>query len=344
MYCCKVERREGERVRRYLLERGLLNRDYKIKREGNFLYIPLVDKLEPILEEDLRSLVGSVEFLELEEEEFQRRRSGKKQMSFRDYLLSNFKKEIEKGLISLSYDVIGSIVILQISEEVDEDIRREIGKNALRLIPSVKTVFRKKGGIEGDYRIRKLELLAGEYNTLTLYKENSYRLWVDVEKVYFSPRLGWERKRIMEMVSPKDVVVDMFCGVGPFSIACRRAKRVYSIDINPYAIELLKKNIELNRVKDKIVPIWDDVRNVEVSGNRVIMNLPKYSHKFIDKALDIVEDGGIIHYYTIAKDFKGAERVFESRCDYEVLGRRVVKSYAPREYVIVLDVKVNKSI
>ncbi|HIQ39027.1 MAG TPA: class I SAM-dependent methyltransferase family protein [Methanothermococcus okinawensis] len=344
MYCCKVYRKEGERIRKYLLDIGLLNREYKIKREGDFLYIPLIRRLEPTLEEELRSLFSNIEFLELENEEFQRRRYGKKEMSFRDYLLNNFKEEIKKGLVSLSYDVIGSIVILQISEDVDTETRKEIGENALKLIPSVKTVFRKKGSIEGDYRIRKLELLAGEYNTLTLYKENGYRLWVDVEKVYFSPRLSWERKRIMEKVSPKDVVVDMFCGVGPFSIACRKAKKVYAIDINPHAIELLKRNIELNRVKDKIVPILDDVRNVEVSGNRVIMNLPKYSYKFVDKALDIVEDGGVIHYYTIGKDFKDAERVFESKCDYEIVGRRIVKSYAPREYVIVLDVKVNKRI
>ncbi|AXI24982.1 SAM-dependent methyltransferase [Methanofervidicoccus sp. A16] len=344
MYCCKVDRKEGEKVRRCLLDKGLLNREYKIKRVGDALYIPLIDTLEPTLEDELRSLFGNIEFLEVKDEEFQRRRGSKKEMSFREYLLNNFKEEIEKGWVSLSYDVIGSIVILQISEEVDKDTRKKIGENALKLIPSIKTVFRKKSSIEGDYRIRKLELLAGEYNTLTLYKENSYRLWVDVEKVYFSPRLGWERKRIMEMTSPKDVVVDMFCGVGPFSIACRNAKKVYAIDINPYAIELLKRNIELNKVKDKIVPILDDVRNVDVSGNRVIMNLPKYSYKFVDKALDIVEDGGIIHYYTIDKDFKGAEKIFESKCDYEVLGKRIVKSYAPREYVIVLDVKVNKRI
>ncbi|HIP90700.1 MAG TPA: class I SAM-dependent methyltransferase family protein [Methanothermococcus okinawensis] len=343
MYCCKVDRKEGEKLRRYLLDRGLLNREYKIRREGNFLYIPLIHPFEPMLEEELRSLVSSIEFLELEDEKFQSRKDSKKNMSFRDYLLNNFKGEIEKGWISLSYDVIGSIAILQIAEEMDIDTRREIGENALKLIPSVKTVFRKKGGIEGDYRIRKLELLAGEYNTLTLYRENNYRLWVDVEKVYFSPRLGWERKRIMEMVSPRDVVVDMFCGVGPFSIACRNARKIYAIDINPYAVELLKRNIELNKVRDKIVAILEDVRNVDVSGNRVIMNLPKYSHRFIDKALDIVEDGGIIHYYTIAKDFKEGERIFESRCDYEILGRRIVKSYAPREYVIVLDVKVNKA-
>ena len=344
MYCCKVSTKDGERIRRYLLNKGVLNREYKIKREGDFLYIPLLDKLEPTLEEELRSLCSDIEFLELEEDKFQRKKSDKKQMSFRDYLLQNFKREIENKWISLSYDVIGDIVILQISEEVDKSTRRKIGENALKLIPSVKTVFRRKGSVEGDYRIRKLEFLAGEYKTLTLYRENGYRLWVDVEKVYFSPRLGWERKRIMELVSPKDVVVDMFCGVGPFSIACGRAKRVYAIDINPYAIELLKKNIELNRLKDKIVPILDDVRNVDVSGNRVIMNLPKYSYKFIDKALDIVEDGGVIHYYTIGKDFKEAERAFESKCDYEILGKRIVKSYAPREYVIVLDVKVNKCI
>jgi len=97
MYCCKVESKEGERVRRYLLDRGLLNREYKIKRVGDTLYIPLIDTLDFTLEEELKSLLGNIEFLELEDEKFQRRRHGKKEMSFRDYLLSNFKEEIEKG-------------------------------------------------------------------------------------------------------------------------------------------------------------------------------------------------------------------------------------------------------
>jgi len=336
--CCKVPTKEGEKIRRFLLDNNLLNKDYKLKKENDFLYIPLTS-LDETTKSNLKKM-GIDEFVELEEDTL--KKSTKKQMSFREYLLKNFKKEIEEGLVSLAYDVIGDIVIIQISDELDKSIRKKIGEIALNLIPSVKAVFRRKSDIKGEFRIRELELIAGEYKTLTLYKENGYRLWVDVEKVYFSPRLGWERKRIMDKVQPDDVVVDMFCGVGPFSIACKNAKKIYAIDINPDAIELLKKNIELNRLQNKIIPILEDAKKVNVRGNRIIMNLPKYAHLFVDKALDIVEENGVIHYYTIGKDFNDAIDLFKSKCECEILEKRIVKSYSPREYVLVLDIKVKK--
>ncbi|HIP16695.1 MAG TPA: class I SAM-dependent methyltransferase family protein [Methanothermococcus okinawensis] len=341
MHCLKVNIKEGEKLRRYLLDRELLNREYKLKREDNYLYLPIKSKFDNKVKKEINTLFNNVELLELEDREFSSRYP-KKQMNFREYLIKNFKREIEEGKISLSYDIIGKIAIIQISDGIDKCLREEIGINALKLIPSIESVFRRKSNIEGIYRTRKLELLAGKYDTLTLYKENGYRLWVDVEKVYFSPRLGWERKRIMERVNSEDVVIDMFCGVGPFSMACKNAKKIYSIDINPNAIDLLKRNILLNKLQNKIIPILGDVRDVEVIGNRVIMNLPMYSHLFIDKALSMVEDNGIIHYYTIGKDFNNAMNLFQSKCDCQVIERRIVKSYSSREYVLVLDIKVNK--
>ncbi|AEH07355.1 tRNA (guanine(37)-N1)-methyltransferase Trm5b [Methanothermococcus okinawensis] len=339
--CCKVDIKEGEKIRRFLLDNNLLNKNYSLKKEDDYLYIPLINLNEDIkkdINELINKIINKIEFVEVNDEYL--KKAKKRQMNFRGYLLKNFKKEVEEGLIALSYDVIGDIVILQISDEINEEMRKKIGKTALKLIPSIKSVFRRKSNIKGEFRIRELELLAGEYRTLTLYKENGYKLWVDVEKVYFSPRLGWERKRIMEKVKFDDVVVDMFCGVGPFSIACKNAKKIYAIDINPNAIELLKKNIELNRLQNKITPILKDVRMVDVKGNRVIMNLPKYAHLFVDKALNIVEDNGIIHYYTIGKDFNDAIELFKSKCNCEILEKRVVKSYSPREYVLVLDILV----
>ncbi|MDK2790071.1 MAG: tRNA (guanine37-N1)-methyltransferase [Methanothermococcus sp.] len=357
--CVKVPVENGEKTRKVLLENNILDKSYRIKKEGNYLYIPLnsaglkLRKSEIFESSRLRkpSVFESswdsgiddlgLEIVELNEDELEKVER-KKSESFKDYLLKNFEKEIEEGIIAHSYDVVGDIAILQISDEMDLETRKEIGKAALKLIPSVKTVFRRKSEILGDFRVRELEHLAGEYKTLTLYKENGYRLWVDVEKVYFSPRLGWERKRIMDKVNYDDIVVDMFCGVGPYSIACKNAKKIYSIDINPDAIELLKKNIELNHLENKIVPILEDVRKVDVKGNRVIMNLPKYAHEFVDKALDIVEENGVIHYYTIGKDFEDAEKLFGSKCEFEILEKRIVKSYSPREYVLAIDFKILK--
>ncbi len=335
--CCKVFLKDGEKIRKFLLDNNLLNKKYKLKKEDDYIYIP-IKNIDDRIKNKL-AVAGVVDIIELESN-FLEESKKRQNTSFRQYLIDNFKNEVKNGLVSLSYDVIGNIAIIQVSDEIEENIRKKIGEIALELIPSAKTVFRRKSNIQGEYRIRDLEHLAGEYNTLTVYKENGYRLWVDVEKVYFSPRLGWERKRIMEKVKPNDIVVDMFCGVGPFSVACKNAKKIYAIDINPSAVELLKKNIFLNRLQNKVVPILDDVRNVELMGNRVIMNLPKYSHLFVDKALELTEKNGIIHYYTIGKNFNDAIKLFKSKSECEILEKRIVKSYSPREYVLVLDIKI----
>lgn len=329
----------GEKTRKIMLDNNLLSKIYKLKKEGEFLHIPLTSSdFDKKLFEDENI---DFEISELDENEISKIDVEKK-TSFKDYLLKNFKIEVEGNSIAHAYDIIGDIVILQISEEIAPNIRKQIGENALKLIPSVKAVFRRESDVKGDFRVRDLEHLAGEEKTLTLYKENGYRLLVDVSKVYFSPRLGWERKRIMDLVSSDDVVVDMFCGVGPYSIACANAEKIYSIDINPDGIELLKQNIVLNNFENKIVPILEDVRNVDVKGTRVIMNLPKYAHEFVDKALEIVEDGGIIHYYTVGAEFSEGIELFKSKCDCEVVDKRIVKSYSPREYVFVIDFKILK--
>jgi len=329
----------GEKTRKIMLDNNLLSKSHKLKKEGEFLYIPLtsIDFDKNIFEDE------NIEFeiSELDENNISKIDIEKK-ASFKDYLLKNFKTEVDGNSIAHAYDIIGDIVILQISEEISPEIRKKIGENALKLIPSVKAVFRRESDVKGDFRVRDLEHLAGEEKTLTMYKENGYRLLVDVSKVYFSPRLGWERKRIMDLVSFDDVVVDMFCGVGPYSIACANAKKIYSIDINPDGIELLKQNIVLNNFENKIVPILEDVRNVDVKGTRVIMNLPKYAHEFVDKALEIVEEGGIIHYYTVGSEFSEGIELFKSKCDCEVVDKRTVKSYSPREYVFVIDFKILK--
>lgn len=339
VFCIKTSAKNGEKVRKILLDNDLLNKSYKLKKEDGFLYIPLISGEFDKTIFDNQDF--ELEILELDEERFQKIDIEKK-MSFKDYLLNNFKEEMENDIIAHSYDIIGDIVILQISDEFSKENRIKIGEAALKLIPSVKAVFRRESDVKGDFRVRDLEHLAGLEKTLTLYKENGYKLFVDVSKVYFSPRLGWERKRIMELVTPEDIVVDMFCGVGPYSIACGNAEQIYSIDINPDGIALLKENIVLNNLEHKIIPILNDVRKVDVKGNRVIMNLPKYAHEFVDKALDIVTEGGTIHYYTVGADFDEGINLFKGKCECEVLEKRIVKSYSPREYVFVIDFKILK--
>jgi len=135
---------------------------------------------------------------------------------------------------------------------------------------------------------------------VTVYREHGALLYVDVKNVYFSPRLATERRRSRRASQGRrKVVLDMFSGVGPFAIqiALRKSALVHAIELNPIAYECLKKNIELNKLRGKVIPHLGNAREVVERGlshkfDRVIMNLPEKSLDFIDVALKALRGNG----------------------------------------------------
>src|SRR5207245_7358775 len=144
------------------------------------------------------------------------------------------EKEIED--LFGAFDQVGHIIILKIQDSLVPK-KKTIGKVLLEKVKTAKSVFYQSSPVSGDFRTRKLELLAGEDNTQTEYKEHGCRFKVDVEKTFFSPRLSTERQRIADLISDGETVINMFGGIGMFSIVAARRKKchVYNIDINPFA-------------------------------------------------------------------------------------------------------------
>jgi len=177
-------------------------------------------------------------------------------------------------------------------------------------------------------------------------------------KVYFSPRLSYEHSRVASLVKPGETVLDMFAGVGSFSILIARRLEdvlIYAIDLNPDAVELLKKNVLVNRVQRGVKPILGDARQVvdqKLShvADHVIMNLPEKAIEFVDAACQAIkEEGGIIHYY----EFSDAPQPLETakRRLTEAVGQtgrllekitlaRIVRGIAPFTYQIAMDAKI----
>lgn len=233
-----------------------------------------------------------------------------------------FEKLKEKEKFEGTFDLIGDIAIV---EDSDTSILRR--KN-------VKSVYKKETKVEGIYRTRKYVYLAGKKNTETIHKEYGCRYILDIEKVYFNPRLATERHRIAEKVNNGERVLDMFAGVGPFSIliAKKRDVEVHSMDINPDAFYYLKKNIEINKVKN-VFPYLGDCRDIVKKlpdFDRIIMNLPKNSLEFLDTALNKTKKGGIIHLYSIRPEE-------EIKLTPEYIQQ--VKSYSPRTFVWRYDIR-----
>lgn len=332
----KVPKNNANDIRKVLINENLLNLDYKIFQKENFVYLPLID------DSQLRKLGIDYEIVNVN---FIEHKQGPK--SFMDFLKGKIdKEEIKK--IKTSFDIIGDVVILEIPDEL-YDYRFDIGDAALNFTKR-KSVFMKKSEIKGVIRVREMEHLAGLDISETIHKEYGSKIMLDVRKVYFSPRLATERKRILEQVVNGEIILDMFTGAGPFVVdICRnRDVFIYAVDINSDAIYYLNKNIELNHLEGMVEPLLGDakevLKNKVLEIDRVLMNLPGLAYDFLDLAMDLVKPGGIINYYEFSSDFDTPiQHIIDAAGsrDVEILDRRKVKSRSPGVWHIAIDARIN---
>lgn len=270
--------------------------------------------------------------------------------------LESVLSEKESEEIFSAFDQIGDIIIVRIPDSLLGK-KEIIGKTLLEQIKNANTVFYQSSPVEGDFRIRDLELLAGENKTQTEYKEFGCRFLVDVEKVFFSPRLSTERNRIADLVKDSETIINMFGGIGMFSIMAAKKKKctVYNIDINPDAARLCEKNILLNKLAGNVISLHGDASQIikeklEGKGDRVLMLLPERSDEFLDSAIAAAKKNAIIHYYShIHADKKTlAPKLSENHfleivpVKSEILYSRMVRAVGPRYYQTVVDAKISK--
>jgi len=259
-------------------------------------------------------------------------------------------------LVPNSYDLVGHVAILDIPKELKKE-KKLIAKVLLETNNHIKTVLQKASKREGEFRTRKYKFLAGKRKTETLHKEYGCIFKLDPTKVYFSPRELTERQRIAEQVKPKETVMVMFAGVGPYPIVIAKkqpeVKKIIAIEINPKAVKYMKENIRINKLSHKIIPIKGDVRDEckEWYGkcDRVVMPLPLGAESFLDLAVKCLKKkGGIIHFYNWGEEpdiFKQAKELVKKtmkkmKKKYKILKSRKVLPYAPRRWKVCLDIKV----
>ena len=262
----------------------------------------------------------------------------------------------ENNELISAFDQIGSIIIVRIPESIISK-KKIIGEALLDQVKIAKSVFYQASAVEGDFRTRDLEILAGEDNTETEYKEFGCKFTVDVKNAFFSPRLSTERERIANLVQNSEVMTNMFAGVGMFSIMAAKKKKctVYSLDINPVASKLCQTNIGLNKLAGKVISINGDateiINNQLVNkSDRTLMLLPERSDEFLESAINATKNEGIIHYYSHIHADKKAEAGKLSEEHYlkvtpvqsEILYSKIVRAVGPRYYQTVVDVKIFK--
>ena len=327
MLFLKVPKDQGEKIRQQLIAEGIFDPDYNIFSEGGFLFFPVR---------------GSYAGFETVEREAGKRETGP--YSLREALEGILSEEELQSLIT-AFDVIGDIAILEIPDEL-EGKEQEIAHALLKVHPNIKSVFKKLGAMEGEFRIRRLRHLAGENRTEAVYREHGCQFKLDVSKVYFSVRLSHERGRIADLVKENGKILVMFAGVGPFAIVIAKKHpdaKITAVELNPDAVEYMRENAALNKCGNIEVIEGDAAAFEGKDFDRVIMPLPKSAHEFLSTAVKAAKEGGTIHFYSIVsiKDpfdeglKKARDAVPEAKL--EMQSARIVKPYSADLVQVVLD-------
>ena len=262
------------------------------------------------------------------------------------------------SLVPRSYDIIGSrgkaVAVLEIPEEL-RPYEVEVARAIMELHRCVKSVLAKESGRIGDYRLRRLRLIAGDPDTEVIHREAGCLFKLDPMKVYFSPREATERGRIASKVESGERILVMFSGVGPYPIRIAKLRDdvdITAIELNPDAHNYCIENIHLNRVEDRVHPILGDVRDVcprlEAVFNRIVMPLPLGAYRFLDLAIPLLVEGGILHFYHWAREpeiFREAEQLVLEAAERfgrgaEITDRIRVSQYSPRVWKVRVDARI----
>ena len=159
------------------------------------------------------------------------------------------------------FDYIGDVAVISIPTEL-EAYRRVIAEKLVSMRGNTRAVLNKVSRLEGEHRVAGFELLLGD-STETVHRENGYAYRLDVRKVFFNPRLYWERGRVAAKISLSENVLIPFCGVGPFVLpVAGKGARVLAIELNPDACACLRENIRLNRLDEKITVVQGDAEEI----------------------------------------------------------------------------------
>lgn len=255
----------------------------------------------------------------------------------------------------MKWKKIGKILIIDENLENSYSGRFEVLLNK----HNVNTIA-KIEGIHGKMRKPSIKILAGSKSSETIHKENDCLFKLDISKVMWSKGNTTERMRIANIVQENEVVLDMFAGIGYFSIPIAKKaspKKIYSIEINPDSYYYLEENIKLNKINEKsnknlgydvMIPILGDSNEIakNLSVDRIIMGYVKTTHEFLDSAVKCLKKEGIIHYHETVPEKLMFDRPINrintsaNNREFEILNNRIIKRYSPGVVHTVVDVKI----
>lgn len=271
------------------------------------------------------------------------------------HYLKNYLNAEELSLVPSSFDVVGDKMVFSEFPKGLSKKEKIIGQVILNNYHNIKTVLKKTKKYSGRFRTAKLRIIAGEKKKETVCRENNVQIKLDVERVYYSPRMSSERKRVSELVKPNEKVLVMFSGCAPYPLVIAKnskSKAVIGIEVNPVAHEYALHNVKMNKLEGKIRLYFGDVKKVlpkiKERFDRILMPLPKGAEDFLSLTLSHIKNHGIVHFYDFVheNEINKSEEKVKMQC--ELLNKKcrilnIVKcgQYSPGFYRVCVDFVVN---
>ncbi len=254
-------------------------------------------------------------------------------------------KDVEK--VPRAFDQVGSIAVFSEFPKLSKAKEKIIGDAVIALNKPIETVVKKTSDHEGKYRTKKVKVIAGKNSKITEHKEYGVRVRLDIEKCYFSPRLGSERLRIAQQVKKGEKVLVLFSGIGIYPLVIAKnasPAKVVGVEWNPVAHKFGLENIRLNKVSN-IKLIKSDVAKFRSKEkfDRIVMMLPGGSEKYLKHIPNLIKPGGIVHFYDfqhegefdLAKD--EVKKVFPKA---KIIAITKAGMYSPRKWRLCVDFKL----
>ncbi len=343
MLALRIPSQHAEAARVLIQEARILNKHHRIFNDEGITEIPLLEQPDPDLAHTLETLGGEI----IDEKEYAPRET------FRDIhkeILDaiNVPEEV-KPKLPKKWEQLGHVLILKIDDEL-EDWLEEIARTYAKVL-DVDTVLQDTGGVQGQFREPVMELLIGD-NTETVHMENSIKYCLDAGKIMFSSGNVDERIRMASVCNPGETVVDMFAGIGYFTLPMAvhsEPARIIAHELNPNSHKYLKMNSQLNGVAKIIEPVLGDCLDAEEGiADRIVMGYVGTTHEYLPKAMKILKDTGVIHYHETCPDRlmpdRPQERVIgaamQAGKSVKMMEMRTIKTYSPGVVHVVADALV----
>ncbi|MBV0924256.1 class I SAM-dependent methyltransferase family protein [Halomicroarcula limicola] len=324
-----------------LREEGVYDDDRSVRSwDGDSVAIPVTDPPQSVEVREVVEQVGEPRLRGLE-----------------DHLRERGWTDDELDAAPSSWAVVGSVVLVKLG---DSPRPEEVGEALLALHGEADTVLA-RGGIDGAHREPDVTFLAGEGDTETIHTEHGTKYALDLAEVMFSPGNEAERVRMGKTVEEGETVLDMFAGIGYFTLPMARAgASVTAIERNPTAFRYLVENAMLNDVSERVTPYRADCRDVIREGlssgeglggdgrvDRVMMGYYE-AHEYLDSALSALSPGGVVHVHEATPDDLVFERPIgrleaaaaDADRSVEILDTRRVKGYSEGVAHVVVDARI----